>query len=232
MSLRSQRPALGVLALIAVLAVGFLLGSVVRLSSGSSSGAPAGDSVDVGFAQDMSVHHLQAVQLANIALSGSADPVVRSLAFDISSTQQVQVGQLQGWLSLWGQPLLRTGGYMGWMTDAAMQSTATGPAGMAPMTGMQRAADGTVAVMPGMASAQELTQLRATTGPQLDVGFLQLMLRHHQGGAEMLTYAARSAVEPVVRTFAGQVAATQDAEVTAIQQLLGERGAQPLPLTG
>jgi len=188
--------------------------------------------VDVGFAQDMSVPHQQAVQLANIALSGSADPVVRSLAFDISSTQQVQVGQLQGWLSLWGQPLLRTGGYMGWMTDAAMQSTVTERAGMAPMTGMQRAADGTVAVMPGMASAQELTQLRATTGPQLDVGFLQLMLRHHQGGAEMLTYAARSAVEPVVRTFAGQVAATQDAEVTAIQQLLGERGAQPLPLTG
>jgi len=48
----------------------------------------------------------------------------------------------------------------------------------------------------------------------------------------MLTYAARSAVEPVVRTFASQVAATQDAESTTIQQLLGERGAQPLPLTG
>jgi len=44
----------------------------------------------------------------------------------------------------------------------------------------------------------------------------------------MLTYAAQHAANPVVRTFAGQVAASQGAEATSIEKLLAERGAQPL----
>lgn len=218
---RSQRPALLVLAVVAVLAVGVALGSLVRLpvSSGALS-IPASGSVDVGFAQDMIVHHTQAVTMANQALTTSTDPVVRNLAFDIASTQQTQIGQMQGWLSLWGQPLLRTGGYMGWMPGA----------GAHPMGGMtmSTSSDGTVAVMPGMASTVELTALQKTTGAAFDVMFLQLMLRHHQGGAGMLTYAADQALSPAVRVFASQVASSQAAEATDMERLLTARGAQPL----
>ena len=218
---RSQRPALLVLAFVAVLAVGVALGSLVRLpvSSGALS-TPASGSVDVGFAQDMIVHHTQAVTMANQALTTSTDPVVRNLAFDIASTQQTQIGQMQGWLSLWGQPLLRTGGYMGWMP-------ASGTHSMDGMT-MSTGSDGTVAVMPGMASAVELTALRSTTGTAFDVMFLQLMLRHHQGGAGMLSYAADQALNPTVRVFASQVASSQAAEATNLKQLLTGRSAQPL----
>ncbi len=155
--------------------------------------------------------------MANIALASTSDPVVKSLAFDVSSTQQVQIGQMQGWLGVWGQPLLGSGSYMGWMTDASAGA----------MPGM--ASPGTpMTSMPGMASAQELSELRSATGSALDIRFLQLLLRHHQGGAGMLTYAAQHASNPVVRTFAGQVAASQGAEATSIEKLLAERGAQPL----
>lgn len=218
---RSQRPALLALGVVAVLAVGFALGSFVRLPlTGSGAGVPAASSVDVGFAQDMIVHHTQAVTMANQALTTSTDPVVRSLAFDIASTQQTQIGQMQGWLSLWGQPLLRTGGYMGWMSDAAGHAMGGTP--------MAAAADGTVAVMPGMASTADLTALQKATGTAFDVVFLQLMLRHHQGGAEMLDYAAGRALDPVVRNFASQVASSQSAEATYMVQLLTARGARPL----
>lgn len=217
----SQRPALLVLAVVAVLAVGFALGSLVRLPLGGSDlSIPATDSVDVGFSQDMIVHHNQAVTMANQALVTSTDPVVRNLAFDIASTQQTQIGQMQGWLSLWGQPLLRTGGYMGWMSDAGAHS-------MGGMT-MDTSSDGTVSVMPGMASTEDLTQLRTTTGTGFDVLFLQLMLRHHQGGADMLDHAAGRALDPAVRNFAAQVSTSQAGEVTYMTQLLAERGAQPL----
>jgi uncharacterized protein (DUF305 family) len=218
---RSQRPALLVLAAVAVLAVGFALGSLVRPPLGGGDiGIPATDSVDVGFAQDMIVHHTQAVTMANQALVSSTDPVVRNLAFDITSTQQTQIGQMQGWLSLWGQPLLRTGGYMGWMSDAGGHSMNG--------TSMAAGSDGTVAVMPGMASTADLTALKQATGPSLDVLFLQLVLRHHQGGAEMLTYASDRAGDPVVRSFASQVGSSQSAEATYMTQLLSQRGAAPL----
>jgi uncharacterized protein (DUF305 family) len=218
---RSQRPALLVLAVVAVLAVGLALGALVRLPGTSNAlSIPSSSSVDVGFAQDMIVHHNQAVTMANQALVSSTDPVVRNLAFDIASTQQTQIGQMQGWLSLWGQPLLRTGGYMGWMSGAGGHS----------MNGMPTAvsSDGTVAVMPGMASTADLAALKQATGPAFDVLFLQLMLRHHQGGAGMLSYASDQALDPVVRTFASQVASSQSAEVTSMTELLAQRGAAPL----
>ena len=46
----------------------------------------------------------------------SEDPEIRSLAFDISSTQTNQAGRMEGWLSLWGLP--SSGGeVMAWMAD-------------------------------------------------------------------------------------------------------------------
>ncbi|MGZ6806001.1 MAG: DUF305 domain-containing protein [Mycobacteriaceae bacterium] len=220
---RSQRIPVLLLALIAVLAVGFALGSVVNLpNSEQTLSVPAADSVDVGFAQDMTAHHLQAVLMATVAYNGAVDPYVRSLAFDVMTTQQAQIGQMQGWLSLWGRPLLPSGKYMAWMSGSTGDS----------MSGMTMSPSGGVTVMPGMASTADIQKLRATTGPALDTLFLQLMLRHHQGGAGMLSYAADHAVEPVVKNFAKQAAAAQQSEATYMEQLLSQRGAQPLPLGG
>lgn len=231
----AQRPALLGLAGIALLAVGFLVGTLLHPSSSSTGGSatPSAASVEVGFAQDMIVHHRQAVQMAN-AETGSADPLVASLAFDIASTQQVQIGQMQGWLSLWGQPLLTTGGYMAWMppmADAPM--TGTGGTTMSTVSAVSTvstvSADGSVAEMPGMASTDELRQLREATGRAKDVLFLQLVLRHHQGGAGMLDVAAQQAADPAVRTFAEQVSSSQQAEVVTMTDLLAARDARPLP---
>ena len=75
-----------------------------------------------------------------------------------------------------------------WMDDAAMPGT-TCP-GTASSTG---SADG--AVMPGMATEAELAQLRSLSGTAFDVMFLQLMIRHHQGGLEMAQYGQQHAGE-------------------------------------
>ncbi len=71
----------------------------------------------MGFAQDMSVHHSQAVDMASIALTKSTDNDVRTLAFDILTTQQNQLGQMQAWLTMWDQPLSKVGPYMEWMSS-------------------------------------------------------------------------------------------------------------------
>ena len=53
-----------------------------------------------------------------------------------------------------------------------------------------RAASSSETSMPGMASPEELNELWTKSGKEFDVLFLQLMIRHHQGGVMMARYAA------------------------------------------
>jgi uncharacterized protein (DUF305 family) len=210
--------------LVTVIAAGLLAlggGLAVALGIGRTE-QPAADSVDAGFARDMSRHHLQAVEMANLAAGRSTDPEVLLLAFDIASTQTNQAGRMQGWLTLWGLPLT-SGDTMGWMDDAAMSGHDMAGHDM-PSSG---SADG--AVMPGMATEAELAQLRSLSGTPFDVMFLQLMIRHHQGGLEMAQYGQQHAGEAVVRGLARSIAETQTAETTTMEQMLRARGGAPLP---
>jgi len=212
--------------LVTVIAVGLLAvggGLAVALGIGRTE-TPAADSVDAGFARDMSRHHLQAVEMANLALTASQDPEVRRLAFDISSTQTNQVGRMQGWLSLWGLPLSGAE-TMAWMSDDAMSHGGMSGHDMSGMDG----ADADGAVMPGMATETELAELRSLSGTPFDVMFLQLMIRHHQGGLEMAEYGQQHADVDVVRGLARSIAETQTAETTTMEAMLRARGGTPLP---
>ncbi|WP_346270367.1 DUF305 domain-containing protein, partial [Pseudonocardia sp.] len=79
------------LAAVALLLLGAAGGLLIGLP-GASDTVPAADSVDVGFAQDMSVHHNQAVQMASWERDHTADPALHQLAFDMESTQGQQIG--------------------------------------------------------------------------------------------------------------------------------------------
>jgi uncharacterized protein (DUF305 family) len=210
-------------AAVALLLVGAAAGMLIGLPGSSSSAVPSADSVDVGFAQDMSVHHEQAVRMATWERDHTTDPELRQLSFDMESGQSRQIGYMQGWLGLWGASSQPPGAYMRWMPADAP--------GMAGMSGGHAAATpgaGT-SQMPGMASDQELRTLTGSTGPAMDVLFLRLMLRHHEGGAGMLDYAARAAQNPEVRNLASQMLTSQTAESQYMRQLLAARGASPLP---
>jgi uncharacterized protein (DUF305 family) len=203
--------------LLAVIAVGLLVlggGLAVVLCIGRDGGAvvPTADSVDAGFSRDMAVHHLQGVEMANVALERSDDPEVRQLAFDISSTQTNQAGRMQGWLSLWR--VSATGGEpMAWMTGDGGHGHAMTEDGL----------------MPGMATEDELAELRSLSGTAFDVEFLRLMIRHHQGGREMAEYAAEHAAVPAVSRLARTIAETQTAETGTMGDMLAARGGTPLP---
>ena len=84
-------------------------------------------------------------------------------------------------------------------------------------------------LMPGMATDAEIAKLKGLTGTESDIYFLQLMIRHHQGGAGMMQYAAEHATLPVVRNFADKMLQAQTAEISVMTQMLAERGAEPLP---
>lgn len=214
---RGRRLTLVVLGAVVLLAAGMGIGLLVADGSDIAGPGP----VDVGFAQDMTVHHEQAVDMATTELTGGADPGVKNLAFDILTSQQSQIGRMQGWLTSWDEPLLPSGGYMGWMSHGQDMHHSHGPS---------HVQDGAVTAMPGMASTDDLARLRRAAPAERDVLFLQLMLRHHQGGADMLAAAAEGAQIGYVRDLARQMLATQTSESALMTDMLRERNAPVLPL--
>ncbi len=202
-------------AVLAVLLVGASVGLLIQLPDRDAA-EPGPESVAVGFSQDMSVHHRQGVLMAGIARDSTTDQEIATLAYDIETTQLEQLGRMQGWLSLWDAAALPTGQHMQWMTASG---------GGHPGHGMA----GGVEVMPGMATSQELQRLEEVSGPAQDVLFLQLMIRHHQGGTGMMEQAAERAQVPQVRNLASQMLTAQNAEVVAMTAMLADRGAAPLP---
>lgn len=221
--LRRQRTPLLVLGAVGLLVLGFAVGVLAGLPLRGGS-EPEPGPVDIGFSQDMSAHHAQAVEMSGVALINSTDPDIRRLAYDILTTQQSQVGRMQGWLQLWGAPARGIDGYMGWMTEPR-----SGHEHGSPAAG-HSAHTGPVATMPGMATPAELGELRRATGPAFDVLFLQLMLRHHEGGIPMLGYAIEHAETTAIRVLAQHMDATQRGESQLMTGMLTARGATPLPL--
>lgn len=203
-------------ATLAVLIIGAMIGLLIGRAETAGSEAAQPGPVDVGFSQDMAVHHLQAVDMGNLARDRGADDKVRNIGFDIAATQQGQVGRMQGWLTLWNKPEQAPGELMAWLPPGHDHG---GSASKTPGA----------AAMPGMATSTEMVKLASLSGEKFDVYFLQLMLRHHQGGAPMARYAAEHAKVPAVRSLARSMVASQGAEMELMKHMLAARDAKPLP---
>ena len=198
------RPLLAVLAAVALLLLGAAVGLLVGLPGSSATSVPGADSVDVGFAQDMIVHHSQGVLMSHYAELDTEDPDIGLLAYDINYTQTAQIGQMQGWLALWDMPQISSQPHMAWMTSASSTSAGHDMGGMAMTSGATTAGSQTTgadaALMPGMATQAEMNKLKSLHGKESDIYFLQLMIRHHQGGAPMMAYAQQHATTRWSRT--------------------------------
>jgi uncharacterized protein (DUF305 family) len=89
----------------------------------------------------------------------------------------------------------------------------------------QVSASASAEAMPGMASAQELAELEKLTGAEAEVLFLQLMIRHHQGGVEMAEGLLKLSDRTEVVRMARKIVDGQQAEIVLMTDLLARRGA-------
>jgi uncharacterized protein (DUF305 family) len=166
---------------------------------------PGNDSAEAGFSRDMAEHHAQAVNLAQLQYDRTDDPEIRQMTLDIMLTQQAQIGQMRGWLSVWGLPAASTIPAMSWM-------------GM-PMTDS----------MPGMATPEDINRLRRMQSLEADGLFLQLMIPHHRGGVAMANAILERTKLPEVRTLAQFIVDSQTSEITLMQSLLKQKGFPAIP---
>lgn len=197
---------------------------------------PADDSVDVGFARDMSEHHSQAVQMAMVEFSHGGNADVRNMAQDIALSQQREIGVMDAWLSGWGRTSTSANAPMAWMADAGAGAGAGGhgdhgTAGTGAMNdgtmtgGGMPGRTGETVRMPGMATESELGALAAASGRDLDVQFLTLMIHHHRGGVAMAQYASMHADDDRVRALARAMVVNQAWEIDQMQRYLEQLGA-------
>jgi uncharacterized protein (DUF305 family) len=213
----------GVLAGALVLVIGLAGGWMLAARDAD----PSSTSVEAGFARDMQVHHDQAVQMALIVRDRSSDPEIRSLAYDIVTSQAQQSGQMYAWLNDWGLPQARPGEPMEWMSAPPLDGTAgddhnhgaAGGGGTSTPTDAATRPDG----MPGMATEADLARLRAASGTDADVLFLTLMLAHHHGGVDMADAVLERSTHPLVTTLARAIVFAQSGEIDYMETLLTQR---------
>ena len=193
------------IALLVVLAVG-----VGRLSNYHSAPEKPG-AVDIGFSQDMAVHHEQAVLMASLAQTRGSRAVA-SLANAILIDQSQEIGLMRGWLQLWREPTV----------DPTPISWMLHPGGMTMVLPAMTS-------MPGMATPDQLTRLSGLSGKRFDVRFLQLMIRHHEGGLQICRFAQSEARLAVVRKAATAMALEQIEDLGQLRAMLESDGGKPLP---
>ena len=179
---------------------GFMLGTFV----------PRGDDpavhndVDIGFLQDMRIHHEQAVTMAvvyrSLAATGTdLNDALQTLALEIQNHQSAETGRMVQLLRLFGAAETNESDrVMGWMGHAMAMDE-----------------------MPGLASDAELDSLYRARGTEADRIFAELMIAHHEGGVHMAEFAAKNARNPEVRALAESMVKAQTGEVAELERALG-----------
>lgn len=165
---------------------------------------PDDDSAEAGFLRDMMTHHGQAVEMALIIRDRTGDEQLRFLATDILLAQQQQIGMMGGWLQVWDLSPNQDGPAMAWMDH---------PEG---------------SPMPGMATTEDIEDLRTLPVEQAEVLFLRLMIRHHQGAVDMAQAYLQTGDQEEVAAFASNVLQVQDREIETMNRMLVQRGADPI----
>ncbi|MER7205803.1 DUF305 domain-containing protein [Streptosporangium sp. NPDC000239] len=174
--------------------------------------SPTDSSAEAGYARDMATHHSQAVEMAFIMRDDTTNDPLRVLTYDIIVTQTAQRGMFGGWLQQWGLNQSTERPPMAWMSGHGHGVTAAAPG-----------------AMPGMASQEELKRLREATGKEQEILFLQLMIRHHEGGVQMSEGLLKLSDRDEVATLARHIVAGQTGEIKLMTDMLAQRGARPLP---
>jgi uncharacterized protein (DUF305 family) len=183
--------------LLAAIAVAILAIVALSLAIWVAVNRPPGEhSPEAGFARDMIVHHDQAVAMALPIRDRTTNPDLKALATDIVLTQENQMGQMLGWLNVWGLPATGTAPHMAWMDHP------------------------TPGLMPGMATAEELANLDQLSGKAADDEFLRLMIRHHQGGIAMAEAVLERSGNTQVRDLASSIVTAQSADIVAMEVML------------
>jgi uncharacterized protein (DUF305 family) len=173
---------------------------LVAMTGCSGDSGEGFNEADVSFATDMTQHHAQALQMANLTVGRSdLDVEVQKLADEIRTAQLPEIATMGRWLKKWDQPV--------------------------PTTGLEHSDEGHHVEldtdMPGMMSNEQMSSLERATGPEFRRMWLRMMIEHHQGALTMAENEVREGEHPAAVQMAGEIEKTQTREITRMRAMLG-----------
>ena len=182
-----------------LVAVALIAGMLGWLIGQSDDEAPPSNAADVGFLQDMRVHHDQAIEMANLYLDRpNIDGILGTIAREIAYGQSIEIGIMVQLLSDLGAPAQSEDGRaMAWMGMAVPAEE-----------------------MPGMATEDQVVALGDAEGADANDLFVDLMVAHHEGGIEMMDAALANAENPSVLFYAQRWRDAQVAEISEMETQL------------
>ena len=169
-------------------------------SSESSTVSDEFNDADVSFAQDMIVHHQQAIEMAQLATDRAESDEVKELAADIEAAQAPEIDTFTAWLEAWGEEAPMTGDMEG-------------------MEGMDHG-DMDMGGMEGGMSEEDMAMLEESSGAEFDQMFLEMMIEHHQGAIEMAQVQQEEGENPEAIALAEKIEQDQTAEIEKMESML------------
>jgi uncharacterized protein (DUF305 family) len=187
-----------------VAAVAFLAGAIGWAVGGRQSDPL--NSADVGFMQDMTLHHDQAIQMSLLLLGKEdVDSDLLQYAQEIVISQRFDQGVFNATLDRFGHRSAPDDTVMGWMGHA-----------MAPDE------------MPGLATEDQMRQLRQASGEEAAALWIALMSEHHLGGMHMAAEAVDRGQDQTVVNLARGNQTVQADEVLELSRYRLRNGL-PIP---
>jgi uncharacterized protein (DUF305 family) len=162
---------------------------------------PAPNDTDVRYMSMMVPHHRQAIVMTDLVADRASSEQVRAVAARISAAQEAEIARMTEWLTSHGHPVPPDGSSHGHGQHGGMGSEQHS--------------------MPGMATPEQLADLRAATGAEFDRQFLTLMIAHHEGAVTMAQEELANGIEMRAQEMAQDVVAGQSAEIERMRDLLG-----------
>lgn len=151
------------------------------------------NSADLDYARMMIEHHIQAIDMTELAPERARSAGVKRLAERISAAQQPEIDSMDAWLKA---------------NDDDRKDTSHRHE---PMPGM--------AGMAGMATEEQLKELGTLEGEAFDGLFLKLMITHHEGAVTMATEVKAQGNNIAIEEMADDVIAQQTTEIDRMRDL-------------
>src|SRR5271155_4662730 len=171
---------------------------------------------DTKFMQGMIMHHAQAVEMTGLMRARTHNKDLLAFGKRISISQTDEIKFMKQWLEDRGKAVPTEHDQMAHMNH--MDHNMPGMAGMA---GMNHSMDmGSMPMMPGMLTPQQMQALTKATGPTFDRLFLTGMIQHHTGALVMvqdLFGTPGAGQDSQLFDFATDVDNTQSAEIKIMQ---------------
>ena len=181
---------------------GVIGGAALHDTISTSDGSAASPSAaDIGFCTDMSTHHVQALAMCQRVLGRETGDAVQAAASEVLQSQAIEVGMMRAWLADWDQPTSPPTTVMAWM-------------------GVNDGAGMPAAMMPGLATDDQMRSLSLAEGMAQGRVWIELMRAHHVGGVAMAEAAIELVSSEKVIRLARVQAEVQAFEISQYDELL------------